>query len=123
MGVIYMLTKLGKELRKIRLDRDELLKDMAQKLDVTVAYLSAVENGNRKFPDSWIGIIAEEYQLDAQEIEKLQCLAFDERDSININIQNVNKKERSLAYSFARRFNDLSEDDINELEKILKKGE
>lgn len=55
-----MLTRLGKELRKIRLDRDELMKDMARKLGVTVAYLSAVENGTRKFPDAWIQIIASE---------------------------------------------------------------
>lgn len=117
-----MLTKLGKELRKIRLDKDELLKDMAQKLDVTVAYLSAVENGNRKFPDSWISIIASEYELEDTEVERLQKLAFDERESINISIGNANSQERSLAYSFARRFQDLSVEEINELEKILKRG-
>lgn len=117
-----MLTRLGKELRKIRLDNDELLKDMAQRLGVTVAYLSAVENGNRKFPDSWIHIIASEYGLKEKEVENLQRLAFDERDSININVENANVQERSLAYSFARRFHDLSENEINEIEKILRRG-
>lgn len=38
-----MLTKFGKELRKIRIENDEILKDMADKLNVTAAYLSAVE--------------------------------------------------------------------------------
>ena len=47
-----MLTKFGKELRKIRIENDEILKDMADKLNVTAAYLSAVENGNRKVPDA-----------------------------------------------------------------------
>ena len=37
-----MLTKFGKELRKIRIEHDEILKDMADKLNVTAAYLSAV---------------------------------------------------------------------------------
>ena len=117
-----MLTKIGKELRKIRLDRDELLKDMADKLNVTVAYLSAVENGKRKFPDSWIQIIALKYGLEDYEVERLQKLAFDERDCININMDNVDIKGRNLAYSFARRFQDLSLEEIEELEKILKRG-
>ena len=42
-----MLTNFGKALRKLRIDNNELLKDMALKLEVTVSYLSAVENGKR----------------------------------------------------------------------------
>ena len=46
-----MLTEFGKCLRKIRIDKAELLKDMAEKLQVTSAYLSAVEHGKREIPD------------------------------------------------------------------------
>ena len=42
-----MLTSLGKFLRKLRIDNNELLKDMAQKLNVSVSFLSAVENGKK----------------------------------------------------------------------------
>ena len=42
-----MLTALGRFLRKIRIDRNELLKDMADKLEVSASFLSAVENGKR----------------------------------------------------------------------------
>ena len=45
-----MLTEFGKALRKIRIDRQQLLKDMANKLGVSSAYLSAVENGKRRMP-------------------------------------------------------------------------
>ena len=58
-----MLTKFGKELRKIRIENDEILKDMADKLNVTAAYLSAVENGNRKVPDAWVNTIVTKYTL------------------------------------------------------------
>ena len=47
-----MLTMLGKFLRKLRIDRNELLKDMAGKLDVTVSFLSSVENGKKKMPSA-----------------------------------------------------------------------
>ena len=50
-----MLTNFGKALRKLRIDNNELLKDMALKLEVTVSYLSAVENaGCAKFMDRYI---------------------------------------------------------------------
>lgn len=114
-----MLTKFGKELRKLRLDRDERLKEMAEKLGVTVAYLSAVENGKRRVPDSWIKLIENTYDLSEDEILHLQQLAFDERDSISLNIGNMNVFEKNIAYSFARRFQDLSEEDKNDLKKIL----
>ena len=43
-----MLTEFGKILRKLRIDRQELLRDMAKNLEVSSAYLSAVETGKRK---------------------------------------------------------------------------
>lgn len=116
-----MLTQFGKELRKIRLDRDEHLKDMAQKLNVTVAYLSAVENGNRRVPETWLPIIADNYHLSDNEVEKLQRLAYSKETSISINIGGIGVEERNLAFSFARRFNNLSDEEKNEIQKILNK--
>lgn len=117
-----MLTKFGKELRKIRLDRDELLKDMAQKLGVTVAYLSAVENGKRKIPESWLSILSKKYQMSDGEVEKLQRLAYEERTQISIDVENAGYKEKDLVFSFARRFGDLSVEDRDEIQKILNRG-
>ena len=41
------VTNLGKKLRKIRIDNDEISSDMARKLEISVSYLSAIENGKR----------------------------------------------------------------------------
>ena len=41
-----MITNFGKFLRKLRVDHNEFLKDMAARLGVTVAYLSAIEHKN-----------------------------------------------------------------------------
>lgn len=45
-----MLTGIGKFLRKLRIDNEEILKDMADALGVSSAFLSAVENGRKKMP-------------------------------------------------------------------------
>ena len=43
-----MLTSIGKFLRKLRMSNGEILRDMAEALEVTSAFLSAVENGKKK---------------------------------------------------------------------------
>ena len=43
-----MITSLGTFLRKLRLAKGEILKDMAECLGVSSAFLSAVENGKKK---------------------------------------------------------------------------
>lgn len=116
-----MLTKFGKELKKIRVEHDEILKDMAAKLGVTAAYLSAVENGNRKVPDTWVGIISNEYQLTEEEAVKLQSVAYENRNSVKITYDNSDKLEADLALSFARKFKELDKKDVLEIQKILKR--
>ena len=48
-----MLTNFGKFCRKLRIDKGELLYDMAQRLKVSSAFLSKVENGKAKPPEEW----------------------------------------------------------------------
>ena len=43
-----MVTSFGKFLRNLRMDIGELLLNMADKLGVSPAFLSGVENGKRK---------------------------------------------------------------------------
>ena len=117
-----MLTKFGKMLRTIRLERDELLRDMADKLGVTVAYLSAVENGKRKVPDEWISRIGDLYGLSDAETAKLQKLAYEERSDLKLDLGGATPGQRELAYSFARRFQNLDSQDIQEIQKFLNKG-
>lgn len=116
-----MLTKFGKELRALRLERDELLRDMADKLGVTVAYLSAIENGKRRIPDEWIQKISAIYNLSEEKEEKLQEYAYEDKNEIRINMEGITMDQRNLVYSFARRFQNLDTGDIKELQNVLDK--
>lgn len=114
-----MLTKFGKKLRALRLENDQRLKDMADKLEVTAAYLSAVENGKRSVPDSWIEKLSISYKLSEEEIEELQKLAYENKTDIKIDLNNAKEPEIGLALSFARKFKDLSNEQVCEIQKIL----
>ena len=114
-----MLTSFGKALRKLRIDHNELLKDMAGHLNVTVAYLSAVENGKREVLDSWIDILADAYKLSSEDKRELQGYAYEDKDTLKINLQGIEQKEKELALAFARSFKTLSDEEVRTLTKIF----
>lgn len=117
-----MLTELGKILRKIRIDRQELLRDMASVLHVSAAYLSAVENGKRKAKPDWLDIIISEYNLNTQEAKQLRD-AFDEsQNEVKISLQGVSPQQRNVALSFAKALEGLTDDDVKRIMKVVQKG-
>ena len=112
-----MLTEFGKLLRKTRIDNNEILKDMADLLNVTVSYLSAVENGKRDVPEKWISILSGKYpELDYQ---VLMELAAKSNKTLKINMEEMNKKDRSIFVSFARKFDELNEDEKRKILEVL----
>ncbi len=74
-----MLTAFGKELRKLRIDHDEIQQDMAARLGVSAPFLSAVETGRKKPPRSLVPTLASVYGLSADQTQRLQELSDQER--------------------------------------------
>ena len=95
------VTEFGKFSRKLRIENDELLRDMANKLGVTASYLSAVEIGKRNIPKKWENIIVNAYQLD------------------NSKALELSNEDKNLIFMLARKVNNLDEKDKNELREIL----
>lgn len=118
-----MLTLFGKELRKIRIEHNELMKDMAGKLGVTVSYLSAVENGKRNVPQTWINYIVNLYDLSQEKAIQLQNLYYEDQNSIDISLENKNDQDKDILFALARRYDALDSCDKEQLLAILKKGE
>ena len=116
-----MLTEFGKELRRIRLNTSELLKDMAYKLDVTDSYLSAIEHGKREIPAILIKKIMKEYDLNKEDADRLDEAANNSKSSLKIDLQNASIDDKKLANAFARKFNKLNKKDIERVLEILNK--
>lgn len=119
-----MATEFGKALRKLRIDNDELLKDMALKLEVTISYLSAVENGKREVPEQWIEVLSKQYSLKSNQKQELENLAYKSKKKISIDLNDVDDERKITALAFARRFDSFSDEEINQIYKIVyKEGE
>ena len=113
------MTKLGIALRKIRLDRQELLKNMADKLKVSSAFLSAVETGKKRPPANFIDRICSVYELSEDEKKELQLAADMSLDEIKIDL--AGSSSMQAAVSFAKALNDLTDDEISKIMRIFSK--
>ena len=117
-----MLTAFGKVLRIIRINNNEILKDMAQKLGVTTSYLSAVETGKRNIPHDWSDKIIRLYGLNPEESANIKDAGWKSTNQLKIDIKEAEKSKREMALEFARKFDDLSEEEIRNIMFIVTGG-
>lgn len=113
------LTQLGKFLRKLRIDRSELLRDMAKKLDVALSFLSAVENGKKNMPSEWIIKLADLYTLSDKQKKDLDAAVAESEKGIGVKFTGLSADERKLSVAFARKIKSLSASEQTQLERIL----
>jgi len=114
------LTPFGKALRRLRIDRDMLLKDMARKAAVTPAFLSAVEAGRKPIPHYLVDRIADSIGLGHSEREQLRSDAQISAASVQIGLSASSSIfDRSLAVQLARSFDGLDDGQKNAIKKIM----
>lgn len=114
-----MPTSLGQFLRRLRLEHGEILKTMAEKLNVTSAFLSAVENGKKKMPVSWYQKLAQLYSFSEKQKLELEQAVMESSDVVELDLQKVSCGRRDLAISFARRFESLDEETSKKILELL----
>ena len=115
---IYMSSKFGKELRKIRIDFDDSISGMASKLNISTSYLSAIEAGKRNIPSDMVSKIIDAYKLDKERSEILKQSEIDSAKEVNIKLTNVSIEQRNLVFALSRKLNEISDE---ECFKILEK--
>lgn len=115
------MNRLGIFLRKLRIEHNEVLLDMAQRLHVSAAFLSAVENDRRSAPPSWVDIIAVEYHLELAQQQALAEAVAESVKQIRVDVGTASPSKRNCALAFARSFDDLSDDDVQGLMTFLER--
>ena len=110
-----MLSEFGKFCRKLRIEKNELLINMAQKLNVKPSFLSAVEVGKKSIPEKWKDEIVEKYDLSQEQEEELVEAIENSVRQIKFDLTQ-NEENRDLLLAFARKLDIL---DTNEKESIV----
>lgn len=120
-----MITEFGKAIRKIRIDTDQRLADMAKLIGKSPAFISAVERGEKSPPQGFEEEIITGYQLAEDVAQLLRNLADASRKTFTVKPSS--NLEREAAGLMARRmgssFDALSKDDLERIVSILKKPE
>lgn len=114
-----MATAFGKELRKLRIDKDETIHMMAKKLGISISYLSAIEAGSRNIPEKMVDKIIEKYHLSKERSEIMRQAEAESSKEIDIDLSTVTAEQKKLVFALARKLNDISDEDcLNILNKL-----
>ena len=117
-----MTTSIGTFLRRLRIEKNEILKDMAENLGVSSAFLSAVENGKKKFPETWTKKLQEIYALSPEKVDELKDAVMKSAPVVETNIEGASEPARQLAVTFARNFDSIDDEMREKIMKILTKN-
>lgn len=118
-------TEIGKELRKLRIDEDERLIDMASRLEKSSSFVSAVETGGKPPPVGFEDHVISTYSLADSAAMILRKAADLSRKAFTIQPpSDLGKEAIGL---MARRMNSkmdaLSPDELERILSILRKGD
>ena len=116
-----IVTSIGRALRQMRFDRQELLKDMAAKLEVSSAFLSAIENGRKKVPANFIDKVCKVYNLNDTERALLIDAVNMSTTEIKINLTSLSPSQHEAALSFAKALNGLTDSQVQEIMRVFEK--
>ncbi|GHA23327.1 transcriptional regulator [Devosia pacifica] len=110
------MTPLGARMRALRRERGVSLKEMAAALNVSSAYLSALEHGRRGKPTGFMlhRIIAY-FNVIWDEAEELQRLAENSDPKATINTAGMPLEATALTNWLAHNIADLSAEDLKAL--------
>jgi HTH-type transcriptional regulator, competence development regulator len=115
-----MLTSFGKAVRKLRIDRGWLLREMADGVGVASSFLSAVETGRKPVPDDLVDRISEWGRLSEEEEQSLyRAFAVSAKEFRLRARADMSLEDREAAALLARTFGSLPSEDIAEIRRIL----
>lgn len=114
------MTPLGAKLRSLRSERGISLKQMAEALGVSSAYLSALEHGHRGKP-TWILLqrMIAYFNVIWDEAEELERLAELSDPKITIDTGGLAPEATELTNHLARQINNLQPEDLMHLKNEI----
>ncbi|SDR26163.1 helix-turn-helix domain-containing protein [Pseudovibrio sp. Tun.PSC04-5.I4] len=110
------MTPFGAKVRELRVKQQITLKEMAEALSVSSAYLSALEHGKRGTP-TWYMVqrIITYFNVIWDEAEELQRLAELSNPKITIDTGGLTPRATELTNMLATKINKLSDESLEHL--------
>ena len=115
------MTPFGAKLRELRGGRSLTQKQMAAALNVSAAYLSALEHGHRAAPSfEFVQRVIGYFNVIWDDAEELQRLASMSDPKVSIDTSGLTPQATELANQLAHRIASLSDEKVETLLSVLK---
>lgn len=115
-------TKFGEFVRILRIKNHEIMGDMAEFLETSLPFLSAVENGKKNVPKTWVDKISNHYNLNETERKELEKSIEESKTQMKISLADVSASKRGMALQFARSFENMDDETAKKIIELLEKG-
>ncbi len=112
-------SEYGKELKKILIDKNYRIYDLASALSVSSAFISSIITGKKNVPEDFNEKIAKVLSLSTEEKEMLDTKAALSRDLIKIDLTMCNQTAKNTVLAFQRNLNSLDEETLEKINEIL----
>ena len=120
-----MATEIAKFLRKLRIDSDKSLGDMAEDLNLSAAYLSAIENGRRTAPEEMKDNLFAKYSLSEGQKLEFARLVAESRKKVEIGLKGIQEdilpEYVDTAVMFAHDLSQMNRQQLAEVKEFLQK--
>jgi transcriptional regulator with XRE-family HTH domain len=114
------MTPFGARLRALRSARGVTLKQLAEALQVSAAYLSALEHGKRGSPSAGlVHQVNEHFGLIWDEADELSRLARLSNPRVTVNTAGLTAEQTALANRIAQMMHRLSPETVAALHAVL----
>lgn len=114
-----MATLFGKEVRKLRIDHELTLRMMSDEIGLSPAYLSSLETGRRKLTSDVLDKIISFFHLTTEKADELRVLADKTNETVNIDLSKLKPSQSNMAVMLARKLDDLDDQSIEQIMKLL----
>ena len=116
-----MKMSFGKMLKVLRVYNSETSIHMAKKLDMSLSYLSAIENSKRKIPDDFLDKLFKAYNLDEKKKEEFKEAYELAKTEAVINMSEMKDSQKEFTLLCARKISELSDETMKEITDIILK--
>ena len=114
-----MTTEFGKRVQQLRQLAGMTLFEVAQKMNLSSAFLSAIENGRKRVPDDFVDKLGKAVPAARKEAVALESMANQARKQVVVPLPQASRQDADLATALARKFNTLSEAQKKRIRDIL----
>ena len=119
------MTDIAKFLRKLRIESEENLGDMAERLGLSAAYLSAIENDKRTAPEDMKERLFEAYDLPEEQRLEFARLVAESRKKVEIGLADIQRENLpeyvDTAVLFAHDLAQMNRTQLAEVKELLQR--